>query len=61
LAILERDLIFEENGRCYIESGSPATGFDKVYLKTGLSDGIQIEVLEGVTPQTSIKVQGTAL
>ncbi len=61
LAILERDLVFEENGRCYIESGSPATGFDKVYLKTGLSDGIQIEVLEGVTPQTSIKVQGTAL
>ncbi len=61
LAIMERDLLFEEDGRCYVETGTIETGFKKAYVKIGLSDGIQIEILEGIDLKTSIKVQGKTL
>ena len=61
LAIMERDLLFEEDGRCYVEAGTIETGFKKAYVKIGLSDGIQIEILEGIDLKTSIKVQGKTL
>ncbi|MBL7953453.1 MAG: efflux RND transporter periplasmic adaptor subunit, partial [Flavobacteriales bacterium] len=30
-------------------------GWKKTYIKTGLSDGLDIEVLEGITMDTEIK------
>lgn len=60
MAILERDLLFEDNGKVYVEEAVAEQEFNKKYLEVGLSDGINIEVLSGLTLETPIKVQGTS-
>lgn len=61
LAILERDLMFEDNGKIYVEVQTSDQVFEKRYIKIGLSDGINIEILEGIDESTKIKVQGKTL
>ena len=58
MAILERDLMFEDDGRVYVETEVGDQEFEKKYIQVGLSDGINIEILEGVDTSTKIKVQG---
>ncbi len=61
LAILERDLLFEDNGKVYVEQEINIQEFEKKYVEVGLSDGINIEILNGIDTSSKIKVQGTAL
>jgi HlyD family secretion protein len=58
LAILERDLMFEDDGKVYVESEISEQEFEKKYVKVGLSDGINIEILGGIDTSTKVKVQG---
>lgn len=54
LAINESLLIFE-NDTVFVEVEVGAQVFEKRIIKTGLSDGIRIEVLEGIDEETRIK------
>lgn len=58
LAILERDLKFEDDGKVYVETEVAEQEFEKKYIQVGLSDGINIEILGGIDTSTKIKVQG---
>jgi len=58
MAILERDLMFEDNGKVYVETEIAEQEFEKKYIQVGLSDGINIEILGGIDTSTKIKVQG---
>lgn len=57
LAVNEGLLRFNENNHdsVYVEVETGEQKFEKRYIKTGLSDGINIEVLEGVSLQDKIK------
>jgi len=57
LAISESLLQFE-NDTVYVEVETSPQVFEKRYIKTGLSDGINIEVIEGLTKDDKIKKQG---
>ncbi len=54
VSIKERDLIFQ-NDSTFVEVVIGDQQFKKVPVKTGLSDGIQIEVLSGIDTTTQIK------
>ncbi|WP_188152213.1 efflux RND transporter periplasmic adaptor subunit [Teredinibacter waterburyi] len=54
LAINERVLIIEKD-KIYVEVETAPQVFEKREIKTGLSDGIYIQVLDGITEQTKIK------
>ncbi len=54
LAIQEAWLQFDEE-KPYVEVETGEQLFEKREVKTGLSDGIQIEVLSGLTPDVKIK------
>lgn len=56
IAINERDLIIEED-TTFVEIKNGSEGFEKRRIVTGLSDGIQIEVLSGLDTTTVVKVQ----
>lgn len=58
LAILERDLLFEDDGKVYVERQVDEETFEKQYVETGLSDGINIEIKKGINLDTPIKAQG---
>lgn len=60
LAILERDLLFEDDGRMYVELMEEEE-FKKHYVEVGLSDGINIEITKGLDSKSLIKVQGPTL
>jgi len=60
-AILERDLLFDEKEQPYVQVEKSAAEFEDRPIKVGLSDGINIEVLEGIDTDTKIKVQVDAL
>ena len=55
VSIKERDLIIK-NDSTYVEISLGDQQFEKKQIKTGLSDGIQIEVLNGIDTTTQIKV-----
>jgi HlyD family secretion protein len=55
LAVPETVLQFEKD-KTFIEVQTEGNTYEKRYLKTGLSDGVNIEVLEGVTKNEKIKV-----
>lgn len=61
LAIQERDLLFEDDGQVYVELQVAEGEFEKKPIETGLSDGINIEILKGLTQENPIKVQGGGL
>ncbi len=56
LAISESLLMFE-NDTVYVEIETSPQVFEKRYLVTGLSDGINIEVIEGLSKDDKIKKQ----
>ena len=56
IAIKERDIIFEGD-TTYVEIATGDQEFEKKEVKLGLSDGIQIEVLNGLDTLTKVKVQ----
>lgn len=56
MVLKERDLLFS-NDTTYIEVETAPQRFDKQVVKTGLSDGINVEVLEGVTETALVKTQ----
>lgn len=60
MAVLERDLQFEDDGKVYIEEEIGTQTFEKKYVDVGLSDGINIEVKNGLSEGTKIKVQKTS-
>src|SRR5690606_26777113 len=49
LAVNEKLLKFDE-GKPYVEVETGTEQFEKRYIITGLSDGIQIEILNGLSP-----------
>ena len=55
LSIQERDLIIEDD-TTYVEVEIGEQEFEKRMIETGLSDGIAIEVLNGIDSTTRIKV-----
>jgi HlyD family secretion protein len=55
LAINERVLQFE-GGKPYVEIQNGVQTYDKRFVTLGLSDGVQIEVLEGLTATDVVKV-----
>lgn len=56
LAIQERDILFEQDGKMVeVEMGTQQ--FEKRKIETGLSDGINIEILSGITANDKIKTQ----
>ena len=56
ITLKERDVIFK-NDSTYIEVQTGDQEFEKQMVEVGLSDGIQIEVLNGVDTTTQVKVQ----
>ena len=54
MAISESLLQFD-NDTAYVEVETQPQVFEKKYIKTGLSDGINIEVLEGISKDDKIK------
>lgn len=57
LAIDEGNLIFKGND-VFVDVQTDTRQFEKRKIETGLSDGIHIEVVSGLTPGERIKVQG---
>lgn len=58
VSIKERDVLFEGD-TTYVEVKTGEGRFEKRQVKLGLSDGIQVEVLEGVDTTAQVKVQQT--
>ncbi|MCP4460607.1 MAG: efflux RND transporter periplasmic adaptor subunit [Cytophagales bacterium] len=54
LAIKESNLIFEDD-KIYVELQKADQEFEKTEIETGLSDGINIEVLKGLTEESWVK------
>jgi HlyD family secretion protein len=58
LAIKESNLLFEGDST-YVEIETGPQKFEKRLIKTGLSDGINIQVLSGLTMKDKVKIQQT--
>ncbi|HQU58086.1 MAG: HlyD family efflux transporter periplasmic adaptor subunit [Phaeodactylibacter sp.] len=58
VSIKERDVLFEGD-TTYVEVQTGDQEFKKQLVKLGLSDGIQVEILEGVDTTAQVKVQQT--
>jgi HlyD family secretion protein len=56
MAIKEALLLFQGDS-AYVEVETSPQKFEKRFIKTGLSDGINIQVLSGLTEKDKIKVQ----
>ena len=56
LAVKEAMLLFQGDS-AYVEVETSPQKFEKRLIKTGLSDGINIQVLSGITAKDKIKVQ----
>jgi len=60
LAIPESILQFE-NDSTYVEVETAPQQYEKRFIKTGLSDGINVEVISGLSPEDKIKKPGAEL
>ena len=56
LAVMEADLLFEGD-KTYVEVETGERQFERREVKTGLSDSINIEIVEGLTYKERIKKQ----
>lgn len=56
LAIKESDIYFEDE-KIFVDVQTGDQEFDKVEIQTGLSDGINIEILSGVKASQKVKMQ----
>lgn len=54
LAIKESNVVVE-NDSSFVEVQRNAQEFEKVLVETGLSDGVHVEILAGITPEDNIK------
>jgi HlyD family secretion protein len=54
LAVKESNVIVQ-NDSCFVEVERTAQQFEKIQIETGLSDGVHVEVLVGLTPEDHIK------
>ena len=54
LAVKESNLIFEED-KIYVELHKGEQEFEKTEITTGISDGINIEILTGLTEESRVK------
>lgn len=54
LAVKESNLIFEDN-KIYVDLQKADQEFEKTEITTGISDGINIEVLTGLTTESRVK------
>ncbi len=55
--VIPESLIKFENDSAYVEVEIGEQVFEKRYIKTGLSDGINIEILEGLSMEDRVKAQ----
>lgn len=55
LAINERVLQFE-GGKPFVEVQNGAQSYDKRFLELGLSDGVAVEIVKGLSPEDVVKV-----
>jgi len=53
--VAESIVEFNEKGDSAFVQVKDGEGWKKTYIRTGLSDGINLEVLEGVSPETELK------
>lgn len=60
IAVQERDLIFDDKGNTFLEIEKSAGNFEKKQVKTGISDGINIQILQGIGLKDKVKVQAIA-
>lgn len=56
MALQESVLLFD-NGTTYVEVETQPQVFERVTVQTGISDGINIEIVEGVDENTNIKIR----
>lgn len=56
MAVKESDLLFED-GKIYVEVETGEQEFSKQEIETGLSDGINVEILSGIDVDQNIKRQ----
>ena len=54
LVVTEKLLQFEDD-KTYVEVEIGAQEFEKRYITTGLSDGINIQIIDGITENDKIK------
>lgn len=59
MAIQESLILFEDDSS-YVEIETDPQTFEKKYIQTGLSDGINIEVVSGLSKEDKIKIQNVA-
>lgn len=57
---LKESLLLYEGEQAFVELEVADQQFEKKAIKTGLSDGIQVEIKEGIGPGARVKVQGNA-
>jgi len=55
LAIKESNLIFEDDEKVFVEVQTGPQQFEKRQIETGISDGINIEVVSGLTREDQLK------
>jgi len=55
LSINERNLIFEDEDKVFVEVMTGPQQFEKREIETGISDGINIEVVSGLTKNDRVK------
>jgi HlyD family secretion protein len=55
MAIKESNLIFEDEDKIFVEVMTGPQQFEKRQIETGISDGINIEVVSGLTKQDRLK------
>jgi HlyD family secretion protein len=55
LALKESMLIFEDDDKIFVEVMVAEQQFEKREVKTGISDGINIEILDGVSEEDDVK------
>tara|TARA_B100001109_G_scaffold254720_1_gene255274 strand:+ start:3497 stop:4606 length:1110 start_codon:yes stop_codon:yes gene_type:complete len=60
LSISEALLQFDENDSAYVEVMVADQEFERRYVKTGLSDGINIEILSGINEEDQLKLWNLA-
>ncbi|MFZ4522010.1 MAG: efflux RND transporter periplasmic adaptor subunit [Bacteroidales bacterium] len=58
MAVKEAVLLFQGDS-AYVEVETSSQKFEKRFIKTGLSDGINIQVLDGLKKEDKIKIQQT--
>lgn len=59
LTIQEKLLQFDDQDSAFVEIETAPQQFEKRYVKTGLSDGINIEILEGISKDDKLKLPAT--